>query len=119
MYSLFFGRSIIDNEAVVSILNLRTSWDVALMHLLRSLLMAAARHNFVFSAVHIAGRCNRIADALSRFHWQVFQDLAPDANPRPVHLPLQLLGELFYTLHVRRIGDVYPKNLSFGSTKIF
>ena len=42
-----------------------------------------------------AGRCNRIADALSRFHWQVFQDLAPDANPRPIHLPLQLWGEFF------------------------
>ena len=40
------------------------------MHLLRSLLMVAARHSLVFSAVHIAGRCNRIADALSRFHWQ-------------------------------------------------
>ena len=51
-------------------MNSRTSRDVALMHLLRSLLMVGARHSLVFSAVHIAGRCNRIADALSRFHWQ-------------------------------------------------
>ena len=49
-----------DNESVVFILNSRTSRAPDVMHLLRLLLMAAAHHNFIFSAQHIAGSANKI-----------------------------------------------------------
>ena len=57
-----------DNEAVVHILNSRTSKIPCLMRLLRHLLASAAHFNFSFASHHVPGVSNRIADALSRFH---------------------------------------------------
>ena len=61
-----------DNDSVVHILNARTCKVPCLMHLLRSLLLAAARHSFSFSAQPIPGVTNSIADALSRFIGRTF-----------------------------------------------
>ena len=83
-----------DNEAVVYILNSRTSRIPVLMCLLRHLLASAARFNFSFASQHVPGVRNCIADALSRFHWQEFRRLAPQAQLLPVSLPPQLLEEL-------------------------
>lgn len=88
----------VDNEAVVAILNSRTSRDPHIMVLLRSLLFASARFGFTFSAEHVAGVHNGIADALSRFNMQVFQSLAPNANQDPVEIPAQLLSSLTWDL---------------------
>jgi len=83
-----------DNEAVVSILNHRTSKVPILMRLMRSLLLAAARFNFSFSSQHIPGVHNSIADALSRFNWQEFRRVAPSAHQFPTPIPHQLIAEL-------------------------
>jgi len=83
-----------NNEAVVYILNSRTSKIPVLMHLLRHLLASAARFNFSFSSQHVPGVHNCIADTLSRFHWQEFRRLAPQAQLLPVPIPPQLLEEL-------------------------
>ena len=83
-----------DNEAVVHILNSRTSKVPCLMRLLRSLLFAAACHCFSFSAQHIPGVTNQIADAISRFRWQEFRRLAPHAQLHPTPIPPDLLTEL-------------------------
>ena len=83
-----------DNEAVVAILNSRTSKVPAIMHLLRHLLFSAARCQFSFSSAHIPGIENSIADALSRFRWQEFRRLAPDAFSFPLQIPGDLLKEL-------------------------
>ena len=83
-----------DNEAVVYILNSRTSKIPVLMRLLRHLLASAARFNFSFASQHVPGVHNRIADALSRFHWQEFRRLAPKAQLLPASIPPQLLAEL-------------------------
>ena len=83
-----------DNQAVVAILNSRSSKVECIMHLVRSLLMAAARFNFSFSAVHVPGILNPIADALSRFRWLEFLKLAPWALPSPTPIPEQVLMEL-------------------------
>ena len=69
-----------DNDAVVHMLNSRTLKIPCLMRLLRHLLLSAARHSFSFSAQHVPGVNNQLADALSRFHWQDFHLLAPDSS---------------------------------------
>lgn len=83
-----------DNDAVVHMLNSRTSKVPCLMRLLRNLLFSAAQHSFSFSAQHIPGVNNQLADALSRFHWQEFHKLAPDAQTVPTPIPPQLLTDL-------------------------
>ena len=83
-----------DNEAVVHILNTRTSKVPSLIQLLRSLLLSAARHSFSLSARHVSGVNNQIADALSRFRWQDFRQLVPDAQPHPTWIPPELLAAL-------------------------
>lgn len=93
----WFRRHILfrsDNEAVVHMLTSRTSKVPCLMHLLRQLLSAAARFSFTFTAQHVPGVHNSIADALSRFHWQEFRRLAPEAQLHPVVVPLPLLDQL-------------------------
>ncbi len=84
----------LDNASVVYILNSRTSRENHIMALLRSLLGVAARCIFTFEARHIPGVANPIADALSRFNWQVFRQLAPECSPVPTPIPHALLHEL-------------------------
>jgi len=83
-----------DNDAIVHILNSRMSKVPGLMRLLRSLLFAAACHCFSFSAQHVPGVTNQIADALSRFRWQEFRRLAPHAQLHPTPIPPDLLTDL-------------------------
>ena len=64
------------------------------MHLLRDLLLSAARFSFSFSAKHVPGVHNEITVALSRFRWQEFWRLARQANPEPTPLPQLLLNQL-------------------------
>ena len=59
-----------DNAAVVAILTSRMSKVPALMHLIRDLLLSAARRGFTFSAVHVLGVQNKVADDISHFRWQ-------------------------------------------------
>ena len=66
---------------VVQILNSRTSKIPSLMQFLRNLLFSAARCSFSFSGQHILAVLYQIADALSRFRWQKFRQLAPGAQP--------------------------------------
>lgn len=86
-----------DNEAVAYIVNAKTSKIPCIMHLVRALLMCAARYNFSFKALHIPGVQNEIADALSRFRWQEFRRLAPWANSMPSLMPQELLLPLLLT----------------------
>lgn len=87
-----------DNEAVVAILNSRTSKIPCIMHLVRHLLTSAVTHNFTFSSRHVRGVLNPIADALSRFYWQEFQQLAPEALHSPSPIPGELLEALMSPL---------------------
>ena len=58
------------------------------MNLLHCLLKAAACFSFTFAAIHVPGRSNGIADALSRFNFQAFHSQAPQAKKFPILLPL-------------------------------
>ena len=86
-----------------SILRMRlwsTGWTPGLLGLLPSWNSCALcscllpAHSFSFSAQHIPGANNPIADALSHFYCQEFWQLAPEAQPVPTSIPIQLLFEL-------------------------
>ena len=64
-----------DNEAVVSVLNKGHAQDVALTHLMQCLAFLAAFHGFHFSSVHVPGRLNEAADALSCNNLTLFHSL--------------------------------------------
>ena len=80
-----------DNNSVIHILNVRTSKVPCLLLLLRALLLTATCDCF-------PGVTNSIADALSRFDWQDFHCLAPEAHPHPTPIPPQLLQDLISPL---------------------
>ncbi|CAH3029716.1 unnamed protein product [Porites evermanni] len=85
------GAICFDNEAVVAILTTRTSKGPALMHLLHDLLLSTACWGSTFNTAHVPGVENKIADAISRFCWQEFRQLAPDAHSSPCSIPQLLL----------------------------
>ena len=64
------------------------------MRLLRSLLLAAARYSFTFSAQHVPGVTNQVADALFRFCLQEFRQFVPHAQPLPTPIPADRLDRL-------------------------
>ena len=83
-----------DNSSVVEILRSGTSRAPDIMVLVRYLCLLAARHSFSFTAASVRGKCNPIADALSRFQFQRFRQLAPHAAPHQTRIPRQLLMDL-------------------------
>ncbi|XP_048577014.1 uncharacterized protein LOC116601584 [Nematostella vectensis] len=97
------------NEAVVLILTSRTFRIPSIMHLLRSLLLVAARQGFSFSAAHVPGVENSVADALSRFNYQAFLTLAPWAAPSPTSIPQAVLVELTQPTSKPDVGSCYYK----------
>ena len=83
-----------DNRAVVDVLRSGTSRDPNMMALLRRLSLLAAIHSFSFTASPVAGVLNPVADALSRFEFQKFHRLAPQAALEATPIPGPLLEEL-------------------------
>ena len=72
-----------DNLGLVSILNKKSSKSKRVMHLIRPLVLNSLMHNIQFKAIHIVGKDNGIADALSRQQWDRFRYLAPRADEFP------------------------------------
>ena len=83
-----------DNEAVVYILNSGTSKAPDIMHLLRNLVLTACRCNFVFTAAHVPGRLNAVADALSRLQIKEFHLLCPSASQHPTLVTDTIIRQL-------------------------
>ena len=76
-----------DNSAVVALLNAGAARDNSLMHLMRCFSFVATKFNFFFSACHIRGRENVLADALSRNNLRMFLHSCPQAQREPTYLP--------------------------------
>ena len=57
------------------------------MDLVRAITILTLVHNFTFTAKHIPGLDNSIADSLSRFQMDRFHLLAPNASPTPYTIP--------------------------------
>lgn len=83
-----------DNTAVVEVLRSHTSRDSNVIVLLRHLSMLAAQHSFAFTARHVTGSSNVVADALSQFDFQRFRQLVPQASPTPIPVPPSPLAQL-------------------------
>ena len=58
-----------------------------LMDIVHRLLLISAHVQFQVKFVHIPGKLNPIADALSRLQVEKFRKLAPNAEDTPVSLP--------------------------------
>jgi len=61
-----------DNMSIMQAWKRRSSKDRKLITLIRQLYLIAARGTFMIKLVHIPGKTNEIADALSRFQVQRF-----------------------------------------------
>ena len=57
------------------------------MELVRTMVLRCMLCNIQFKAVHIEGKRNGIADAISRRQWERFRMLAPDAALAPSEIP--------------------------------
>lgn len=77
----------IDNQALVIILNKKSSKSKRIMFLLRDLVLHAMLNDIQLKAVHVAGVSNGIADSLSRLQWVRFRRLAPMADRLPTLVP--------------------------------
>jgi hypothetical protein len=81
-----------DNEALVGILNKKSSKNQRVMHLLRFLVLLTLENNIQIKAVHIQGKHNTICDAISRFQWQrLYKSLPVHASKQPTPVPPQFL----------------------------
>lgn len=84
-----------DNMAVVAVLQQRSAKSPPLAHLLRCIALFSAYHSFHFSAMHVPGVHNEVADALSRnkaANVASFTSQAPQFH-LPQHLHRFLISE--------------------------
>ena len=82
-----------DNMSVVYILKSQTSKDPIMVTLVRSLVRASLKYNFIFSSSHIPGKLNTIPDLLSRFDIDKALKLDPTLNKFPFQIPIQFLPQ--------------------------
>lgn len=80
-----------DNRAVVDVVNNGYSRDKEMMHLLRCLFFISEHHHFLVEAVHLPGKLNVAADALSRNNTAQFLQVVPEAQKQPTPVPEQAL----------------------------
>ena len=82
-----------DNAVFVDIINQQTSKHKLGMTLVRDLVLTSLQHNIVFRTKHIKGVHNTLADHLSHFQVDKFQELYPGVDPQPPSVPESLLLE--------------------------
>ncbi|XP_062249448.1 uncharacterized protein LOC133958576 [Platichthys flesus] len=76
-----------DNAATVDIINKGRSKTSIINYLMRRLTWVSVLNNFILRATHIPGHQNSIADALSRFKFQEFKAMCPQAKPSSIPCP--------------------------------
>ena len=81
----------IDNNALVSIVDKRSSKETWIMKMIRPFVLITMKHNVQFKAIHIESANNGVADAISRFQMDRFRSLVPVANRFPEEIPQAFL----------------------------
>ena len=76
-----------DNKSVVAGINPKHFKSPRVMDLIRAITLLTLQYNFAFTATHIPGLDNSIADSLSRFQMDRFRTLAPSASPTASTIP--------------------------------
>ena len=76
-----------DNLGVVQVVNRLSAASPPVVSLLRHLVLRCLHLNVFMYAVHLPGVENTLADALSRFQWDRFRELAPAAEQHGVPCP--------------------------------
>ena len=76
-----------DNEALVSVINKQSTREKHAMTLIRNLVLNCLKYNICFTAKHVPGLENKLADKLSRLQLAEFRKLAPWAAESPLTLP--------------------------------
>ena len=90
---------VVDNQAVVAVLQSGYSKEEHLMHLLRVPVWLASHFQFWFVASHIAGKDNTLADAISRNNSDLFlSQVSPSTELLPVVPPPALVDLLSHVL---------------------
>ena len=79
-----------DNQAVVAILDKKTSKSERVMALVRNFVLFTLKHNILFRAQYVEGVLNVIADSLPRCDFQLFRALCPTADSHPSQIPAHL-----------------------------
>ena len=79
-----------DNQAIVAVLAVRSSWETHIMHLLRCLFFIEAHYQCQLSASYITTQDNTIADHLSRNKLMAFFSNLPQADNEPTPIPPNL-----------------------------
>ena len=82
---------VVDNAAVVEVIKATYSKELYLVHLICLLVFFAAKHNFWFTASHIPGKENILADPLSKNNMQLFCSQVSQADPQGSHLSPSLV----------------------------
>ena len=82
----------IDNLALVSIVNKRSSKVKNIMKLIQPFVLLSMIHNVQFKAVYIPSAKNEISDSLSRFQDNRFRFLVPETDKSPVQIPSVFLN---------------------------
>ena len=82
-----------DNAPLVDIIDQQTSKHKLVMMLVRDLVLTSLQHNIVFRAKRIEGAHNTLADHLSRFQVDKFQELYLAVDPQSTSVPESLLPE--------------------------
>ena len=94
-----------DNLSVVSILQSGLCRARHLAFCFHELSTRAVLNNFTFTAKHVPGWRNSASDALSRFHFQDFRSLVPDANTDSTPVPQAVLSKLLFPPWTRNGED--------------
>ena len=87
---------VVDNLAVVQVLNSTYSSNNHLMYLIRLLVFLASHHNFWFSSIH--GKNNSLADALLQNNLHFFHSQIPRVSPNQSKIPTTLISLLSQNL---------------------
>ena len=100
-----------DNQAIVSCLASWRSREPLVMHLLRGLALLAMQFSFNFKAMHLPGKENVAADALSRDNLSVFFAQMPHVPQAPTTM-VQELEQLFLHQQPDRLSTTWKQVFS-------